>query len=33
MFSKGFDLVTVASDTGLIALGADLRARFNPDSE
>jgi len=33
MFSKGFDLVTVASDTGLIALGTDLRARFNPDSK
>ena len=33
MFSKGFDLVTVASDTGLIALGTDLRARFNPNSK
>ena len=28
MFNKGFDLVTVASDTGLLALGSELQARF-----
>jgi len=28
MFNKGFDLVTVASDTGLLALGASLHSEF-----
>jgi len=28
MFNKGFDLVTVASDAGLLGLGADLRQQF-----
>jgi 4-hydroxy-2-oxoheptanedioate aldolase len=28
MFNKGFDLVTVASDTGLLALGANLHSQF-----
>jgi 4-hydroxy-2-oxoheptanedioate aldolase len=28
MFNKGFDLVTVASDAGLLGLGADLRNQF-----
>jgi hypothetical protein len=28
MFNKGFDLVTVASDTGLLGLGGELQTRF-----
>lgn len=28
MFNKGFDLVTVASDAGLLGLGAELRSQF-----
>ncbi len=28
MFNKGFDLVTVASDAGLLGLGADMRKQF-----
>jgi 4-hydroxy-2-oxoheptanedioate aldolase len=28
MLNRGFDLVTVASDTGLLGLGADLRRQF-----
>lgn len=28
MFNKGFDLVTVTSDAGLLGLGADLRNQF-----
>jgi hypothetical protein len=32
MFRKGFDLVTVASDTGLLSLGAALHEQFSTNA-